>query len=73
MKKCQKFALKKLLDCLFSNPFYAIISICNELAITRNTATKYFKILLENDLIKLSDSGKTKVYVNPKFPMLLYS
>lgn len=68
-----KVCSEKLLDYLFSNPFYTITSICDELAITRYTATKYFKILLKNDLIKLSDSGKTKVFVNPKFLMLLYS
>jgi Fic family protein len=61
----------ELLDFLFQNPFYTISSTCQSLGITRNTGTKYLKLLVATGLIQVKDSRKNKLYFNPTFLKLL--
>jgi Fic family protein len=61
----------ELLDFLFQNPFYTISSTCQSLEVTRNTATKYLKLLVDSGLIQVKDSRKNKLYFNPTFLKLL--
>jgi Fic family protein len=71
-----KFRLKKyipktyspqLVDFLFLNPFCNKKSICDKLQITRNTATKYFKLLVKFGFLSLYTDSKEKTYVNRGF------
>lgn len=61
----------QLIEFLFQNPFYTIHSTCQNLGVTRNTATKYLKLLVKFDLIQSKDSRKNKLYFNPSFIRLL--
>jgi Fic family protein len=60
-----------LVEFLFQNPFYTISSTCQSLGVTRNTATKYLKLLVEVGLIEIKESRKNKLYFNPTFLKLL--
>jgi Fic family protein len=75
-----KFRLKKyipkiyspqLVDFLFLNPFCNKKTICDKLQITRNTATKYFKLLVKFGFLSLHAESKEKTYVNRGFLAIL--
>ena len=59
-----KIYSSRLVDYLFETPFYSIGSMCIDLNLTRNTSSKYLKLLLNNNFIEIYENKKTKLYYN---------
>lgn len=55
----------QLVEYLFQTPFYSINSLCLDLNLTRNTASKYLRLLQENSFIDLYEDKKSKLFYNP--------
>lgn len=63
----------KLVQYLFINPFYSISSIQSYLGISRNTASKYLHLLVDNSLIQGKLGHKNKIFYNDLFLKLFHS
>lgn len=61
-----------LLNNLFRHPYTKIDFVCNELAITRPTATSYLNQLVDNGFLRKMKLGKNNFYLNTRlFDLLL--
>lgn len=70
-KTLPKIYSEQLVDYLYETPFYSIGSMCIDLDLTRNTASKYLKLLLENHFIEIYEIKKTKLFYSPVLLELL--
>ena len=70
-KTLPKIYSDKMLEYLYQTPFYSISSISIDLYISRNTASKYLKLLVENNFIELYEDKKNKLYFNSALLKLL--
>lgn len=70
-KYIPKIYSDKLLSLLFNSIYLKNETLQKELAITRNTATKYFKLLVEFNFLESEKIGKEHIYKNAKLVNLL--
>ena len=67
-----KLYSQDLLNNLFRHPYTKIEFIENELGVTRQTASRYLKILVESGYLRLVKVSRTNFYLNdPLFELLL--
>ena len=64
-----KIYSSELLEYLFQSPFYSIGSMCVDINLTRNTASKYLSLLMSKNFVELyeskDESKKSKLFYNP--------
>jgi Fic family protein len=61
----------KLLEYLFQNPFYSIVSICGFMGVSRNTGSAYLTALVKHGIIEVRPSRKNKLFYNPTLLKIL--
>ena len=66
-----KIYTPELVEYLFQSPFYSIGSMCLDLNLTRNTASKYLRLLQEKGFIDLYENKKSKLFYNPTLLSML--
>jgi len=63
-EKLPKIYSQELLNCIFRNPYTKSEFVEREVAVSRQTASRYLKLLEEYGFLKLVKTGKTNYYLN---------
>ncbi|MCF7954246.1 MAG: Fic family protein [Phycisphaerae bacterium] len=70
-QKSPKVYSRELVETIFEQPYCRISNIVDKGIAKRQTASTYLKKLVEINVLKEMDAGREKIYINPKFFMLL--
>ena len=69
--KASKIYSKELVELIFEHPYTKIDFLISRLGITRQTASKYLKVLCDIEILKEINIGKYKYFINTELYSLL--